>query len=74
MPHEKRRTVSNPLNDEDHKLIRTLKGRLADLIPLMERMERCGMPCEDNKAMGDRLLSFLDNVEAEFFGSTVPQQ
>lgn len=73
MPSNEKRTVSAPLNGSDHQTIRRLKTRLADLIPLFERMKRCNMPCEENEAVAVQLGQFLDGIEAEFFTATLPE-
>jgi len=72
MPRNEKRSVKKPLTEDDHRTIRRLKNRLAELIPLMDRMERCGMPCEENREVGKRMAEFFDRLEAEFFDGKIP--
>ncbi len=67
------RTVKQPLNEDDRREIRRLKMRLADLISLADRFERCGMPCEENQILGKRLGGYLDQLETEFFPDGPPE-
>lgn len=59
--------TDNPFSQEDLKQINKGMRALHDLIPLIERAERCGMDCDDLRAQMETQFAQLQTWKNEFF-------
>ena len=62
----------NPLNAEHYRKIRGMLRKLDDLQPVIEKMERCGLNCADQRETAERFRSILTAIETEFFADGIP--
>lgn len=60
------------LTQEHYDTVRRLQSRLADLYPLIQKMENCGLDCTDNRETAERLKQYVDAIEREFFSTGKP--
>jgi len=56
----------NPLTEADRPRFNRIRELLSEAIPFIERLEKCGMPCADNRATCEEIDRFCGVVEAEF--------
>lgn len=72
MPDEQQKSSDilplNPLTESDREIIERNKRRIADLQPLIEKLEAAGLNCEQHREACEALQRFFQGVEAEFLG------
>lgn len=58
---------NKPLTAEHERLINEYLQRLADLQMPLEKMERCGLDCQEMEAARTQMIEMLQNIKREFF-------
>lgn len=51
---------------QDVDMLKKAQRKLADLIPMLDKAERCGVDCDVYRAIVKELGDRLENVEREF--------
>lgn len=59
--------IANPLTEGDYKAINDALELAADLLPMMDKMERCGEDCQERKAKLADAVKRLEAFKKEFF-------
>ena len=53
-------------NEEDVQEMKQARRTLDDVLPLMDKAEKCGVECQVFREVRDRVADQLKNLEAEF--------
>lgn len=56
----------NPLTEASRPRFDRIRAGLAEIKPFIERLEKCGMPCAENRTTCDEIDRFCSVVETEF--------
>lgn len=65
--------IVNPYSRADFERLKNAQRTLSDLIPLMDKIERCGVECDTFRAVAQELQTRLGAIEREFM-SPVPNR
>ena len=53
-------------NEEDVQEMKQARRTLDEVLPLMDKAEKCGVECQGFREVRDRVADQLKNLEAEF--------
>lgn len=56
----------NPYTAADWRKLRDLQRQVTDIMPVMDKMEACGLECEVFRDVARDLLDRLSRIEKEF--------
>jgi len=59
--------IANPYTRHDYELLKTAQRKLHDLLPIIDKCKKCGIPCSDYESSREGMLEALLALEEEFF-------
>ena len=64
----------NPVfSRDDFARLKSAQRKLHDLLPLLDKAERCGVECDQFRALSSAIGDQLIAIEREFFADQQPQ-